>query len=141
MTWNWQQKNWPQFTYNKEALTLFEEQFLQRSGVFLGALKYLPEDDTTHLTVDLISNEALKTSEIEGEMLNLDSVQSSIRRHFGLATSSHKISPAEQGIADMMTDLYHHYGIPLTSKQLFTWHTHAGSWPTGSQAGRRLPNT
>ena len=123
MTWNWQQQNWPQFTYDKETIAPLEAQFLQRSGVFLGALKYLPEDDKTSLTVDLISNEALKTSEIEGEILNRDSVQSSIRRHFGLATDNRKIPSAEQGIADMMTDLYRHYRIPLSEKQLFSWHT------------------
>jgi Fic family protein len=107
MTWNW-----PQFTYDKEALTTFEAQFLQRSGVFMGALKYLPSNDKKHLTVDLISNEALKTSEIEGEILNRDSVQSSIRRHFGFAINNYKIPPAEQGIADMMTNLYHDYSTP-----------------------------
>jgi len=122
MTWNWQQQNWPQFTYDKEAVAPLEAQFLQHSGIFLGALKYLPEDDKTSLTVDLISNEALKTSEIEGEILNRDSVQSSIRRHFGLATENRKIPSAEQGIADMMTDLYRHYRTPLSDKQLFTWH-------------------
>lgn len=99
-----------------------EAQFLQRSGVFLGALKYLPEDDKTSLTVDLISNEALKTSEIEGEILSRDSVQSSIRCHFGLATDNRKIPFAEQGIADMMTDLYRHYRTLLSDKQFFTWH-------------------
>ena len=123
MTWNWQKKGWPQFTYDEGTVAPFEAKFLQRSGVFLGALKYLPEDDKTTLTVDLISNEALKTSEIEGEILNRDSVQSSIRRHFGLATNNRKIPLAEQGIADMMTDLYRHYGTPLSGEQLFTWHT------------------
>ena len=123
ISWNWQKKDCPKFTYDKETIAHLEAEFLQRSGVFLGALKYLPENDKTTLTVDLISNEALKTSEIEGEILNRDSLHSSIRCHFGLDADNRKIPPAEQGIADMMTDLYRHYGTPLSNKQLFTWHT------------------
>lgn len=123
MKWNWQKQTWPQFTYDKEAVAPFEAQFLQRSGVFLGALKYLPVEDKTSLTVDLIINEALKTSEIEGEILNRDSVRSSIRRHFGLDAGKRKVPIAEQGIADMMTDLYRNFGAPLSDIQLFAWHT------------------
>lgn len=122
MTWNWQRENWPQFSYDKEAAFSFEAQFLQHSGIVLGALRHLPEEHKKQLTVDLIGNEALKTSEIEGEILNRISVQSSICRLFGLATDNRKIPPAEQGIADMMTDLYHNYSTPLSDGQLFTWH-------------------
>ena len=66
--------------------------------------------------MDFISDEAIKTSEIEGEFLNRDSVQSSIRRNFGLDTDSRRIFSAEQGIADMMTDLYRGFAEPLTRK-------------------------
>ena len=66
--------------------------------------------------------EALKTSEIEGEFLNRDSIQSSIRRNFGLETDNHKILPAEQGIAEMMVDLYRNYAKPLSHQTLFAWH-------------------
>jgi len=126
MKWNWQKQSWPQFTFDKDAVAPYEAQFLQHSGIFLGALKYLPTEDKTNLTVDLISNEALKTSEIEGEILNRDSVRSSIRRHFGLDTAKRKVPIAEQGIADMMTDLYRNYGTPLSDKQLFAWHKMLG---------------
>ena len=122
MTWNWQQKQWPHFTYESEGLALYENRFLQEAGMIVGAVKYLAEEDKTRLTIDLISNEAVTTSEIEGEILNRDSVQSSIRRNFGLDTDNRKISPAEHGIAAMMTDLYRHYETPLSDKQLFAWH-------------------
>ncbi len=69
-----------------------------------------------------MSDEALKTSEIEGEILNRDSVQSSIRKHFGLQTDHRKIPPAEQGIAEIMVDLYRNYQKPLTEPTLFDWH-------------------
>ena len=122
MTWNWQQEQWPHFTYESEGLAQYENRFLQEAGMILGTVKYLAEEDKTRLTIDLISNEAVTTSEIEGEILNRDSVQSSIRRNFGLETDNRKVSPAEHGIAAMMTDLYRHYDSPLSDKQLFAWH-------------------
>ena len=83
----------------------YETPFLHEAGLVRGAVKHLTEDDKIHLTIDLISDEAITTSEIEGEILNRDSVQSSMRRNFGLETDNRKIPPAEQGIAAMMTDL------------------------------------
>jgi Fic family protein len=55
-------------------------------------------------------------------MLNRDSLQSSIRRHFGLATDHRRIPPAEAGIAEMMMDLYQGHAVPLTHERLFSWH-------------------
>ncbi|NTU56507.1 MAG: Fic family protein, partial [Anaerolineales bacterium] len=66
--------------------------------------------------------EALKTSEIEGEYLDRDSLQSSICRQFGLNTDNRKISPAEQGIAEVMVDLYRGFEAPLSHAMLFEWH-------------------
>ena len=122
MEWNWQKKDWPAFTYRKSALADLEARFLHQTGVFIGALKHVSADDKDTLMVDLMSTEALKTSEIEGEILNRDSLQSSIRRNFGLDTKNQKIPPAEQGIAEMMVDLYKTFNKPLSHEQLFAWH-------------------
>jgi len=122
MKWNWQQKDWPHFRYDSKDLKSLEEQFLHRSGLLFGAYKHISDEEKTSLTVDLISNEALKTSEIEGELLNRDSIQSSIRRNFGLETDNRKIPPAERGIAEMMVDLYQNFEKPLTHKTLYCWH-------------------
>jgi Fic family protein len=122
MKWNWQQKDWPHFTYDSALLKEREETFLLKSGVFLGTFQYLGEIDKSALIVDLISDEALKTSEIEGEILNRDSVQSSIRRHFGLAVDNRRVPPAEQGIGEMSADLYRDFEKPLSQEILFNWH-------------------
>jgi Fic family protein len=71
------------FPLRQTALAEKETKFLLHSGLLLGALLHMHDDDKSALTVDLISNEALKTSEIEGEYLNRESVQSSIRRNSG----------------------------------------------------------
>lgn len=122
MKWNWQLPDWPNFSYNRAQLDALETQFLHNSGVLVGAFKHLTSDETSQLTVELIGNEALKTSEIEGEYLNRESLQSSIRHQFGLDPETPKVSPAEQGIAELLVDLYHSFRGPLTREQLFLWH-------------------
>lgn len=122
MTWNWQQKDWPDFTYEASALEAYEAAFLKESGIIIGAFRHLRDDDKDRLKVDLISTEAYKTSEIEGELLDRDSLQSSIRRHFGLQTDHRRIPPGEEGIAEMMVSLYCGFDKALTHESLFYWH-------------------
>ncbi len=121
--WNWQQENWPDFEYDLSVLKLQEDDFLHHSGLFLGAYLHVTEEEKLTLTIDLLSDEALKTSEIEGEILNRDSVQSSIRRRLGLVTDRRTVKPAESGIAEMMVDLYRNFGQPLSHAMLFGWHS------------------
>ncbi len=122
MTWNWQKDNWPEFTYNAEKMKQYEARFLHSSGVLTGALTHMDDKQRQHITIDLMCTEAVKSSEIEGEILNRDSVQSSIRRNFGLKTDYSAIPPAEAGISEMMVDLYHTFKEPLTHKMVCGWH-------------------
>ncbi len=120
--WNWQLKKWPHFSYDKEALKELEYRFSQNRGTVLGVLKHVHETSKDDLLVEILSEEAIKTSEIEGEVLNRESVQSSIKRNLGLKADKRKIPPAEYGISEMMVDLYLNYDKPLSHKQLFQWH-------------------
>jgi Fic family protein len=122
MKWNWQQKDWPKFSYESAELQKLEAQFLRQSGLLLGVTRHIDEDEKQQLIIDLICDEALKTTEIEGEYLNRDSVQSSLRKNFGLDAGNQKILPAEQGISEMMVDLYLNFAKPLDNKTLFNWH-------------------
>jgi Fic family protein len=123
MVWNWQQPDWPHFSYEALPLVGYDNRLLLGAGLLFGAFKYLDDEDKSQLTIELISNEALKTSEIEGEYLDRDSLQSSIRRQFGLVSDNRKIPPAEQGIAQVMVDLYRSFHSSLTHATLFDWHT------------------
>lgn len=123
MSWNWEYKNWPEFTYIEEKLGDYEKEFLHKAGMLFGSLKHISSEDHDVFKVNLISDEAYNTSAIEGEILNRDSLQSSIRRQFGLKTGNRRIPPAEQGISEMMVDLYKTYDLPLSHEQLFEWHT------------------
>ncbi|MGA8036163.1 MAG: Fic family protein [Candidatus Acidiferrales bacterium] len=122
MTWNWQQPDWPNFTWNRARLEKAERQFLLCGGVLVGTVKHLPEDDGQQLTVEAMSTEAIATSEIEGEILDRASVQSSIRKQLGLSVEERKVRPAEQGIAEMTVDLYRSFSEPLSQEMLFRWH-------------------
>lgn len=122
MAWNWQHRNWPQFVYNVEDFKEYEFKFFENAGMLYGSLQHVDEDEQKALKVDLISDEAYKTSEIEGEILNRDSIHSSIRRQLGLQADHRRVEPAEQGIAEMMVDLYRNYNSPLDEEGLCLWH-------------------
>jgi Fic family protein len=122
MRWNWQDPNWPNFRFHPTLLAERESLFLRQSGVVVGTVRHVQDEERLPLIIDLISTEALKTSEIEGEILDRDSVQSSLRRQFGLQSDRPYAAPAEQGISEMLADLYRRWGDPLRDATLFQWH-------------------
>lgn len=122
MTWNWQQADWPRFSYDSKVLEPLEREFLLRSGEFLGVFRHVSHDDRNQIRIELISEEALKTSAIEGEYLNRESLQSSLRQQLGLGGVDRRVPPAERGIAEMMADVYLQFDEPLTHRTLYTWH-------------------
>jgi Fic family protein len=123
MTWNWQQPDWPNFKWDRLRISAAEEQCLLGAGIAIGTVKHLGEDEQNQLLVEVMSGEAVTTSAIEGEVLNRASVQSSILNQLGLASPvKRRVMPAEQGIAEMMVDLYRSFSRPLSGEMLFGWH-------------------
>ena len=123
MTWNWQQADWPNFKWDRSRISAAEERFLLGAGIAIGSVKHLGEDEHNQLLVEVMSGEAVTTSAIEGEVLNRSSVQSSILRQLGLASpDKRRVTPAEQGIAEMMVNLYRSFSQPLSNEMLFGWH-------------------
>jgi Fic family protein len=122
MTWNWQQPDWPRFAWKPSRLDAAEQQFLVGGGTFVGAIKHLGDEDRNQLTVEAMSTEALTTSEIEGEILDRASVQSSIQRQLGLAAENRRVAPAEHGVSEMIVNLYTTFAAPLSDDTLFEWH-------------------
>lgn len=122
MAWNWAQSGWPEFRYDAAALASLESRFLLASGEVLGAVRHVGQGDRERLQIELLSEEALKTSAIEGEVLDRLSVQSSLRRHLGLAPDAYPVKPREQGVSAMMVDVYSTFHEPLDDQTLFRWH-------------------
>lgn len=123
MAWNWQQPDWPRFAWDPSRLAAAEARFLVSGGVLIGVAAHLSEPDRAALLVQLLGTDATDTSEIEGEILNRASVQSSIQRRLGLSAPEtvHAPSPAEHGIAEMMVDLYQNATAPLTHQTMQGW--------------------
>ena len=122
MIWNWQQPDWTDFRFDKSRLDSPETWFMHSAGVVLGMIKHLDAGATDQLRIELLSNEAVQTSAIEGEILDRDSVQSSLRRQFGLQADDRRATPAEQGVAEMTVDLYRTFDQPLEHATLHRWH-------------------
>lgn len=137
MKWNWQKADWPRFSWDKDRLAALEEQFPMEAGVYIGTTKHLGADEREQLIVEAMSTEGVTTSEIEGEVLDRASVQSSVRRQLGLQAEKRRVRPAEQGIAEMMVDLYRGFAEPLSDEVLFGWSRmllgNAGGYRTGAE--------
>ena len=95
MSWNWTQAGWPDFKYDAAHLEALERRFLLSSGEVLGAVRHVGQGDRERLQIELLSEGALRTSAIEGEVLDRLSVQSSLRRHLGLTPDAYPVKPKE----------------------------------------------
>lgn len=123
-------KNWPDFTWNVEKIAniLADVSFAQ--GKILGKMQELGFDLQQEAFLINFTEEVIKSSEIEGEMLNTEQVRSSIARRLNIrnenpVSSSHHID----GIVNMMMDATHNFKNALTLERLYSWH--AALFPTG----------
>ncbi|TNE82001.1 MAG: Fic family protein [Bacteroidetes bacterium] len=140
MKYNWQQSDWREFTFNYAALEEKVYAIAEQMGKLSGVLKALPEDARMEAIVDTMVSEAIKTSEIEGEHLNLDDVKSSIRNKLGLNSIPEKVGDKKSsGAGELMVAVRKTYSEPLSEEMLFHWHhlvlqesptIHVGGWRT-----------
>lgn len=121
--WNWQRREWPNFRFEPARLASLEAAFLRKAGEFSGSTRHVSVGDQSELSIQILSDEALSTSEIEGEFLSRDSLQSSLRRNFGIAGDQTSANPAEEGVSRLIFELHRDFDQPLTEGLLFGWHT------------------
>lgn len=122
MKWNWQHRDWPNFRINPGDLASSEAAFLVQGGVLIGVFKHLTTDAEQELTAELMTDEAMTTSAIEGEILDRQSVRTSILKHLGVHTEPRRIGSRERGIAEMTMDALRSSLDPLSEDVLFRWH-------------------
>ena len=123
MTWSWELPDWPDFAYDAEAIAAMESEFLVESGHVAGAFAHLGDEERDTLRIELLSDEAIQTSSIEGEILDRASVQSSLRENFGIQAGPPKAAgPKERGIAAMLADMHRGFADPLDDETLHLWH-------------------
>ena len=101
-----------------------------RQGRLIGRMEALGFDLRAEAFLQTLTEDVLKSSEIEGEVLDKDQVRSSIARRLGMDIGA--LAPADrhvEGVVEMMLDATQKYAEPLTDERLFAWH--AALFPTG----------
>lgn len=121
---------WPELTWNGEALAGPLAAVRHKQGRHLGRMEALGFQLRTEASLSVLTEEVVKSSEIEGEHLNSDEVRSSIARRLGLDVAGLPV-PGRQvdGVVQMMLDATRAFDKPLTVERLFNWH--AALFPTG----------
>jgi Fic family protein len=115
---------WPQLEWNPERLAEPLATIRHQQGRLLGHMEALGFNLRQEATLQVLTEDVLKSSEIEGERLDAEEVRSSIARRLGIDIGA--LKPADrnvEGIVEMMLDATRHYAQPLTATRLFQWHT------------------
>ena len=123
MAWNWQLAQWPQFRWHGPRMRRAEDEFLLRAGRLQGIAQRLRLIDYNEMLAQILSEEAISTSQIEGETVLPEGVLKSIRRRLGLEPGEDDAGPVERGVSEMAVAARKNFAAPLTDEQLWSWHT------------------
>ncbi len=126
----WELPDWPGFRWDQERLTRVLAQARHDQGRLLGRMEALGFPLRQEAELRTLTQDVLKSSEIEGEALDAEQVRSSIARRLGMDIGG--LRPADrdvEGVVEMMLDATRGYDRPLTGERLFAWH--ASLFPTG----------
>lgn len=123
-------KKWPEFKWNQEQIAEKLASIRHRQGRFIGRMEGLGFSLRREAVLQSLTEEILKTSEIEGEKLNRSQVRSSIARRLGMDVGGlTRADRSVEGIVEMMLDATLKFDTTLTTDRLFGWH--ASLFPTG----------
>lgn len=130
MIWIYEHPNWPHFTWDSSALSAKLAELRYRQGLLLGRMASLGFDLQQEASLTVLTNEIVKSSAIEGAVLDPDTVRSSIAQRLGIDIGGLMPTSRDvEGIVEMMLDATQNYAVPLTMARLFGWH--AALFPTG----------
>lgn len=120
--WNWQQEDWPHFTWEHGKHDKSSEGFAQCAGMLTDAYQGYESKVRLELLAEVLAEEAFHTSEIEGEHLDRDLARQSILREFGSGEITCLIPRAEEGMGQFMHGLFNSFADDLSHEMLFKWH-------------------
>jgi Fic family protein len=132
-----QRPEWPKFHWHDKALATPLAALRHRQGRFVGRMEALGFPLRSEAMLQTLTQDVVKSSEIEGETLDRDQVRSSIARCLGIEIGA--LTPADrdvEGFVEMMIDATQKYDQPLTEERLFGWH--AALFPTGRSGMRKI---
>lgn len=133
----YQHKNWPNFTWEIDSLIESLVSVSHRQGRLIGRMESLGMTLQSEAMLQSMTTEILKSNEIEGEVLDIDQIRSSIARRLGIDIAG--LVPAErfvEGVVEMMLDATQNFKEPLTNERLFGWH--AALFPTGRSGTQKI---
>ena len=126
----WQASDWPGWRYDLAKLAGPLVEVSRAQGLLIGRLADVGLALRDQASLSTLTEDVVKTSEIEGEQLNIDSVRSSIARRLGVDIGA--LAPTDrnvEGVVDMVLDATTNCDAPLTAERLYSWH--AALFPTG----------
>jgi Fic family protein len=123
-------KGWPGFRWDHELVSARLVDVRHRQGRLIGRMESLGFPLRAEAVLQTLTEDVVKSSEIEGEILDRDQVRSSIARRLGLDIGGLTVADRNvEGVVEMMLDATQGYDKPLTARRLFDWH--AALFPTG----------
>jgi len=129
-TYIWQASDWPAWRYDLAVLAQPMADVSRAQGVLMGRLADVGMALRDQASLSALTDDVIKTSEIEGEQLNVESVRSSIARRLGVDIGAlAAVDRHVEGVVDMVLDATSRSSDPLTQDRLFGWH--AALFPTG----------
>ena len=121
--WIWEDENYPNFEYDIEKIMPKMLSIAQKQGELVSLSKILGTHHLQKRQVNALENEILASSAIEGELLDRDSVKSSIKEKLGIESVQHyKLKSKESRYVEILLDANKSYKEPLTLKKIFSWH-------------------
>ncbi len=125
-----EKENWTDFSWNEKAVSKKLAEVRNLQGKLLGKMDALGFDVQDEAVLHTLTLEIVKSSEIEGEVLSLVQVRSSIAKRLGIELAGTVDSERYiDGVVEMMLDATQNYHLPLTKERLFGWHS--ALFPTG----------
>ena len=133
----WQNPEYPDFTYDKDLIITLLSEVRLRQGLLLGKMQRLGFENSKHTVLNVLTEDVIKSSEIEGVKLNIEQVRSSIAQRLGLDIGGDVYVERDvQGIVDMMLDATLNYDKLVTEDRLFGWQ--ASMFPSGRSGLYRI---
>lgn len=133
----YQQPDWPRFRWNREHLAERLAAIRHQQGRLIGHMEALGFQLRQEAVLQTLTADVIKTTEIEGERLDLEQVRSSIARKLGMEIGGLKaVDRNVEGIVEMMLDATCNYDHPLSAERLFAWH--ASLFPSGHSGMSRI---
>ncbi|MBF0491651.1 MAG: Fic family protein [Deltaproteobacteria bacterium] len=132
-----ERKQWPHFSWDSQRLGALLADVRHWQGRLLGRMEALGFSLREEATLKALTQEVVKTSQIEGESLNTEQVRSSIARRLGIKiVAPRPVDRSVEGIVEVLLDATRHFESPLTKKRLCAWH--AALFPSGRSGLREI---